>query len=142
MSIATYCSNGSGGGLPIRIGKFRLYFSCIFINTKLYAKNDIIIVGNTDVWANGVDIDRGENLVYLCIKGLTASDVYPLKGNASPPPIASATYDASNEFWMQLSPQDLSDILERPNANWQSLTLVIFFSFILWIILINSSKSL
>lgn len=88
MSLTlTYCSDGSGAGTPLLINKYRIFSSCIFINTKLYAVNDIIIVKNEDTWFNE-DIDHGAGFAYLCKKNMTLNDVYPLNPYASKPPQA------------------------------------------------------
>jgi len=128
MSLSlSYCSDGSGAGTPLLLNKYRVFSSCIFINTKLYAINDIIIVKNDDLWSNG-DIDHGAGFAYLCKKNMTLNDVYPLKPYASPPPQALSSFNGTNEFWRQLSQQELQNMLSPKSQqykNWFYASMVV-----------------
>jgi len=137
MSL-TYCSDGTGAGTPLIVQKYRIFSSCIFINTKTYAVNDIILVRNTDVWYNS-DIDHGAAFAYVCKKNMTSNDVFPIKADASPPPQALATFNNSNEFWQQVSQEDLQNIINSkpPRVGWFYATVVLV---ILLIFLIINSK--
>jgi hypothetical protein len=138
----TYCSDGLGAGTPLLLNKYRIFSSCIFINTKLYAINDIIIVKNEDVWSNG-DIDLGAVFAYLCKKNMTLQDVYPLKSYASPPPQALSSFNSTNEFWQQLSQQELQTLL-RPNSqqNWFYAFLVVVIVLVIVLVLFASKSAI
>jgi len=121
---------GQGGGIPTKFGKYTLYATCIFINTKTYAKNDIIVLRNSDYgqW-NNVDIDLGTYFVYVCTKSLITVDVFPNKSEATPPPQGLATFDASNENWKQISPTQLESLMQRNEILYVIVLLVVVVIF-------------
>ena len=126
------CSEGTGGGTPLIVPPYKIYAQCIWINTRIYQKNDIINVQNLDTWHTD-DLDRGEMLIYKCVKSMTSEDVYPHSSEANRPPVANINYNASNEFWQQLNTSQLQDIITPKKWLWLYVTLILFSVLFLYI---------
>jgi hypothetical protein len=125
------CSAGEGGGLPLQIGKYKIYAECIFINTKIYKKNDIILVKNGDTWFSP-ELDSGEMLIYKCLQTMTAEVIYPASNSLNKPPTPNVDHNASNIFWQQLTTRQLQEIISNSQSLWflfMVCLIIIFFLF-------------